>query len=237
MAKSHPARIGGVSRRYAKWARHTVTSLTLLAALAALSLILHNQYDGSRLLAVIQASLRALGFTPAVAAAKTLPPIRPADAAQYQALGEYLAHRYHVNSAITTEIVASAYAAGRAFDLDPLLILAVISVESSFNPIAESGRGAQGLMQVIPRLHDEKFDAFGGTGTVFQPATNIVVGSQILKEYLARSGDLNAALHRYGGASSPTTQTSYSEKVLTERARLHQVLRQYQNRHQQFAQS
>ena len=50
-------------------------------------------------------------------------------------------------------MVGAAYRAAREVGLDPLLVLAVISVESRFNPIAESVMGAKGLMQIIPKYH------------------------------------------------------------------------------------
>jgi len=235
MAKIHRIGVHCVLRRHAGWVRNMVTSLTFLASFAALGLILHNQYNGTFLLAVIKECISPFGFTQAVASpsSETISPISSTDVAQYQVIGEYLARRYRVSSEIATKIVAKTYTTGRSFDLDPLLILAVISVESSFNPIAESRAGAKGLMQVIPRLHEKKFDAFGGPSTVFKPETNILVGTEILKEYLMRTGDLNDALHRYVGASSLEAENGYPEKVLAQRARLYQVLRQYQNQNRQ----
>jgi hypothetical protein len=238
MAKSHPAPF--ISSRYTRRARSIVAGFTLLASLVSFGLILDSQHGGSRLLAVVKNGIDMLNFTPQAVASQSeggTPQSGP-ELAKYRAIGEYLAHRYHVSPEMTTDIVARAHTAGHSYGLDPLLILAVISVESSFNPIAESGMGAKGLMQVIPRFHGEKFDSFGGESAVFKPETNIVVGSQILKEYLVRTGDINDALHMYVGASSPETENGYSEKVLAERERLHQVLRQYQNRtRQQLAQS
>jgi soluble lytic murein transglycosylase-like protein len=144
---------------------------------------------------------------------------------KYRRLGEYLARRYRVSSAVATEIVTKAHAVGRRLDLDPMLILAVISVESRFNPIAESNQGAKGLMQVIPRLHAEKFRAVGGMDTVFELEPNITVGARILKEYLRHTGDLVDALQMYVGASSEEDANEYSEKITRERDRLSQVAR------------
>jgi soluble lytic murein transglycosylase-like protein len=150
-------------------------------------------------------------------------------AEKYRRLGEYLARRYRVSSAVATEIVTKAHKVGRRLDLDPMLILAVISVESRFNPIAESNRGAKGLMQVIPRLHAEKFIAVGGMDTVFELEPNITVGARILKEYLRHTGDLFDALQMYLGASSEEDANDYSEKITRERDRLSQVARRAAN--------
>jgi hypothetical protein len=142
-----------------------------------------------------------------------------------RALAEFLAKRYKVSQAITFDLVTMAHSAGHQIGLDPLLIIAVMAVESRFNPIAESVAGAKGLMQVIPKYHVDKFREFGGEKyAVFDPETNILVGTRILKDYLAQTGSLNTALQLYVGASDPE-DVPYIEKVMTEKQRLQQVLR------------
>ena len=140
-------------------------------------------------------------------------------------MSEFLAKRYKVSQAVTLDLVTIAHTAGQQLGLDPLLIIAVIAIESRFNPIAESVAGAKGLMQVIPKYHVEKFRELGGEeSAVFDPETNILVGARILKEYLARTGNLDSALQMYAGALSDTEDT-YTGKVMTEKERLQQVLR------------
>ena len=230
MAKSHPEQFDdhGVPR-FTMWARNTVASFALLASLASLSIILHNQY-GLRFASAVMHGLGAIDLTLNV-------PLRTAEAVmivvdpnegKYRALGEYLARRYRVSSEMTTNIVAKAHAAGTALKLDPILILAVISVESRFNPIAESVMGAKGLMQVIPRYHADKFGPLGGEKVAFDPEANITVGAKILKEYMRRTGDLADALQMYVGATTEESENGYSAKVMAERDRLQFVLRQYQ---------
>ena len=107
----------------------------------------------------------------------------------------------------------------------PALILAVAAVESKFNPVAESAFGAKGLMQIIPRFHPEKLAEHGGPDALLDPEVNIDVGAQILREYLRRFGETEAALQMYAGASDEPG-TAYAAKVLAERARLEQLLRQ-----------
>jgi soluble lytic murein transglycosylase-like protein len=131
---------------------------------------------------------------------------------------------------MTANVVAKAHAVGAELKLDPLLILAVIAVESRFNPLAESVMGAKGLMQVIPRYHSDKFDPLGGEKVAFDPHANIVVGARILKEYLRRTGDVVDALQLYVGATSDENENGYSGKVMAERDRLGQVLRQFETR-------
>jgi hypothetical protein len=148
----------------------------------------------------------------------------PQDNSRYRRLSEFLAKRYRVSQAFTLDLVTIAHAAGQQIGLDPLLIIAVIAVESRFNPIAESVMGAKGLMQVIPKFHADKFREFGGEQyAVFDPETNILVGARILKEYLSRTGSLSSALQMYVGSSNGEDFT-YMEKVMTEKERLRQVL-------------
>jgi len=163
----------------------------------------------------------------AVAAASESPAPEPQakpENKRYRTLSEFLSRRYKVSQDVTMDLVTMAHAAGHQVGLDPLLIIAVISVESRFNPIAESVAGAKGLMQIIPKYHTDKFREFGGVEAVFDPETNILVGSKIIKEYIRRTGSLNSALQLYGGAADDDSD-GYFEKVMTEKERLLQVLR------------
>jgi soluble lytic murein transglycosylase-like protein len=141
-----------------------------------------------------------------------------------QTLANYLARRYRVAAEPIEELVHAAFAAGQLTQLDPLLILAVIAIESRFNPIAESDYGARGLMQVVPRFHLEKLALHGGTATLLEPHTNVLVGAQILDEYIERAGSLEAGLQLYNGAPEDPTR-GYAQRVLAEHERLTQVLR------------
>ena len=137
---------------------------------------------------------------------------------------EFIAKRYRVSDQAVAGFVTTAYVAGAQYSLDPLLILAVISIESRYNPVAESTMGAKGLMQIIPKYHLEKLSDHGGEQALLDPQVNIRVGTRILREYQRRLGDTEAALQMYGGAfDEPTSQ--YAIKVLAEKARL-DVLRQ-----------
>jgi soluble lytic murein transglycosylase-like protein len=145
---------------------------------------------------------------------------------QQQALADYLARRYRVSSEALERFVRLAYSAGQMTKLDPLLILAVMAVESSFNPIAESGMGAKGLMQVIPQFHQDKLRSAHGTElNVLDPETNILVGAKVLREYASKTGgNYAAALGMYVGFG-PDPANPYASKVLSERERLEAFLR------------
>jgi len=72
---------------------------------------------------------------------------------------------------------------------------------------------------VMPKFHLDKLSDHGGEHAVLEPEVNIVVGARILREYLRRSGDTEAALQMYAGAyDEPTSQ--YAAKVFAEHARL-----------------
>ena len=138
---------------------------------------------------------------------------------EQRAVTEFIAKRYRVSDAAVAGFVSTAYRAGSQHSVDPLLILAVMAVESRYNPVAESTMGAKGLMQVIPKFHLEKLMDHGGEQALLEPEVNIAVGAQILREYMRRLGDTETALQMYGGAmDEPTSQ--YANKVFAEKARL-----------------
>jgi soluble lytic murein transglycosylase-like protein len=154
------------------------------------------------------------------------PAAAPAGAAnRYRQIAEHLGKRYRVSAEAIQEMVEAAHHAGGSLRLDPLLIIAVMAVESRFNPIAESVAGAKGVMQVIPRYHQEKFEPLGGEKAVLDPRANILVGALILREYLDRTGDLTAALQLYNGAANDP-ENGYTRKVLNEHQRLKGVVAQ-----------
>jgi soluble lytic murein transglycosylase-like protein len=112
---------------------------------------------------------------------------------------------------------------GQERRIDPLLIVAIIGIESGFNPFAESAMGARGLMQIIPRLHRDKVPEGAGDGSLLDPLVNIRVGVQVLEEAIRRRGGLVAGLQYYAGSSEP--EGSYASKVLAEKQRLEQAAR------------
>jgi len=144
---------------------------------------------------------------------------------EQRAVTEFIAKRYRVAQDATAGFVATAYRVGGEWKVDPLLLLAVMAVESRYNPVAESNMGAKGLMQVIPKFHAEKLVEHGGESALLDPHVNIQVGAQILREYMRRFGETETALQMYAGAFDEPS-SSYAFKVLAERARLEQMLKQ-----------
>lgn len=142
---------------------------------------------------------------------------------QQQRVVNWISRRYRVATDATQMFVSTAYQTAMEMKLDPLLILSVMAIESRFNPFAESPVGAQGLMQVMTRVHQEKFERHGGVEAALNPIANIKVGSRILKEYVARGGSVEAGLKMYVGAAAMPTDFGYGAKVLAEYARMKAV--------------
>jgi hypothetical protein len=142
---------------------------------------------------------------------------------QQAAVAQWISRRYRVAPEPISRLVQEAWVVGQRASMDPTLILAVMAVESSFNPFAQSPVGAQGLMQVMTRVHDDKYEAFGGSHAAFDPVTNLRVGVQVLKDCIARAGGVEAGLRHYVGAALIEDDGGYVGKVLAERERLKQV--------------
>ena len=144
---------------------------------------------------------------------------------QQQNVTSWLAKRYRVAGDAANMLVSTAYVTAHEVKLDPLLILAVMAIESGLNPFAESPMGAKGLMQVMAKVHHDKFQEVGGTQAALNPVANIRVGAQILKDYVKRTGSVEGGLKTYVGAADFASDSGYGAKVLAEWDRLKQVAR------------
>ncbi len=168
----------------------------------------------------------ALGITPELGAIERATAANPGELPREQAsLAMWISKKYRVAPEPVAALVAEAYDVGRAARLDPTLILAVMAIESSFNPFAQSPVGAQGLMQVMTRIHADKYQHFGGHYAAFDPKSNLRVGAKVLQEYIDRTGSIEGGLRWYVGAANLPSDGGYAAKVLAEHARLTQVAR------------
>ena len=148
----------------------------------------------------------------------------PRDLPQDQAnIALWLSRKYRVAPEPISALVAEAFEIAPRNRLDPTLILAVMAIESSFNPFAQSSAGAQGLMQVRTKVHTDKYDDYGGDLAAFDPITNLHVGVAVLKESIARNGSVEAGLRQYVGAAISGEDGGYIVKVLAEQSRLQEV--------------
>ena len=105
------------------------------------------------------------------------------------------------------EILKTAHREATRAELPPEMVLAVIDIESAFNPYAVSTAGAQGLMQVMPFCREEL-----GHRRLVGVSDNLVMGCTILKYYFdMEKGDWMKALARYNGSVG---RRDYPQKVL-----------------------
>ena len=148
----------------------------------------------------------------------------PKDLPRQQAsLAYWLSKKYGVAPEPLSVLVAEAFEIGQKAKLDPTLILAIMAIESGFNPFAQSPVGAQGLMQVMTNIHHAKYENFGGKLAAFDPVTNLRVGVKVLQECIARAGSVEAGLKFYVGAANLESDGGYAAKVMAEHARLQAV--------------
>jgi hypothetical protein len=136
----------------------------------------------------------------------------------------WIARRYRVAPEAVARLVHEAWVLGGKARLEPTLILAIIAVESSFNPFAQSSVGAQGLMQVMTRVHNDKYAVFGGNLAALDPVTNLRVGVQVLVECIRRAGGgVDEGLKYYVGAANLPDDGGYASRVLAEQGFLKAV--------------
>lgn len=204
--------------------------LGLAVAFAAVTLVARpdlREMGAQQLMGWLQAQQIAMdGFATEPFASERATASNPKDLPREQAAATYwLSKRYHVAPEPLAVLVSEAYAIGTRVKLDPMLILAVMAVESSFNPFAQSNVGAQGLMQVMTRVHTDKYEDFGGRFAAFDPVANLRVGVKVLQECIARAGgSVEGGLRAYVGAANLPDDTGYAGKVLAEQARLRQAV-------------
>lgn len=194
---------------------------TGLAVLVALSpfFVANASTEGAEL--GPEAALAAAAAENEVLAAEAAPAAEPLSPRLRAALG-YVSKRYRVAPEALRPIFHAVQSSSQELSLDPLLIVAVIGIESRFNPFSQSVMGAQGLMQVIPRFHRDKLPSDAGKAALLDPVVNVRVGAQALEEAIRRNGGLMAGLQQFAGASKDLDQ-AYATKVLVEKQRLEEA--------------
>lgn len=139
---------------------------------------------------------------------------------QQAAIASWISKKYSVAQEPVGALVAEAFEIGHNVKLDPTLILAIMAIESGFNPFAQSPVGAQGLMQVMTRIHHDKYANLGGKLAAFDPMANLRVGVKVLQECISRAGSIEGGLKYYVGAANLPGDGGYASKVMAERDRL-----------------
>ena len=137
-----------------------------------------------------------------------------------RSVADFYEKKYKLDRAKIEEYVSNTVLIAKEVNIDPVLLLAVISVESNFNPNTKSHAGAEGLMQVMTTVHKDKYAHFGGTSDATKPEVNIRVGAYILKYLIATAGSLRNGLKFYVGAANAEDDGGYADKVMAERNRI-----------------
>jgi hypothetical protein len=241
---SQPITVSSVAktaRSVVKTARYTLTFFGL-SAVAMLAMLYTNDSFAKRVSEMLHPQPVIVALKPIEPAANVVPAMQAtADAVaietthlgassatlgnskQQQYVTKWLSKRYRVASDAANMLVSTAYVTAHDLKLDPLLILAVMAIESGLNPFAESAMGAKGLMQVMAKVHHDKFEKVGGQQAALNPVANIRVGALILKDYVKRTGSVEGGLKTYVGAADMDSDQGYGAKVLNEYRLLNQV--------------
>lgn len=126
------------------------------------------------------------------------------------ALVDMISKEIRKNSVKHSEIVRivnAVFTEGVKRNIDPFLIVSLINTESKFVPSAKSVEGARGLMQVIPKWHQDKIKG----RDINHIETNIEVGTKVLSDCLiSREGNIKKALNCYSGGAQ-----QYAAKLKT----------------------
>ncbi len=205
--------------------------LGLAVGFAVLTLTVHPQAREQGELQLMEwLQARQLAMSPNDGPIEPIEPIEPVDRAtatdprelpkQQAKVAYWLSKKYRVAPEPISALVAEAYEVGVRSKLDPTLILAIMAIESGFNPFAQSPVGAQGLMQVMTKIHGDKYEAAGGNLAAFDPVTNLRVGVKVLQECIARAGSIEGGLRFYVGAANLESDGGYAGKVIAEHARI-----------------
>lgn len=135
----------------------------------------------------------------------------------------WLSRKYKIAPQPLGSLVAEAWQVGQWSQLPPTLILAVMAVESGFNPFAKGTQGAMGLMQIEPSAHEDTLSQFGGKLAAFDPLTNLRLGARQLQASIQQGGSIEEGLRQYGLLSGQANDSAYVERVMSEHRQLERI--------------
>lgn len=169
------------------------------------------------LLLLIDGSARTFGNVPA---ALTVPDA--ISAARPAVTAALVAHLRSRNGTLSGEeqrrVVEAVLKSSRRYALDPYLVTAVLLVESDARPWAESGKGAIGLMQVMPHMAAEMAEELPLAGNLATIESNVEAGCFILADNIKRLGEAQGISAYFWGRH--IRGDAYLEKVEQARARV-----------------
>jgi soluble lytic murein transglycosylase-like protein len=159
---------------------------------------------------------------PTAAARSTAAPMQDLSSDQL-AVTRWLSSKYKVSPEPLAALVTEAWTLGERSQIAPTLILAVMAIESRFNPFASGSQGGLGLMQIEPEAHTDALSSFGGRLAAFDPLTNLRVGTRLLQGLIHDTGTLEDALRQYALASGQGKNDQYVGRVLAEQKLLDNI--------------
>ena len=223
--------LGSIVRLLRAALRHALAGLGLFTAAVVLALVLMPSWRApveDRLLAWLERrSFDEVVMAPDPQAADRATAIDLAVLPPEQArMARWLAGTYKVAPEPVAALVREAHLVGPKLKLPPTMILAVMAAESSLHPFSQSAAGAQGLMQVMPKVHARRFEEHGGPMTAFDPLTNLRVGARVLHDCVKLTGgSVEDGLRFYlGGSRVDDAQAAeYIGKVMALKARLEEA--------------
>ena len=136
------------------------------------------------------------------------------------AVTQWLSRKYKVSPEPVGALVSEAWTVGERSQIAPTLILAVMAIESRFNPFASGTQGGMGLMQIEPNAHSQALTPFGGRLAAFDPLTNLRVGTRHLQFLIQQSSTIEEALRLYAIDSGQARDDTYIDRVLNEQKQL-----------------
>ena len=157
-------------------------------------------------------------FEPAVDVVTSEGDVAAARAAVSAALAAHLRDRRSALSEEETDrVIEAVLRSSRRYELDPFLVTAVLIVESDARPWAESGKGAIGLMQVMPHMA-EQLPLAGNLATI---ESNVEAGCFILADNIRRLGEAKGISSYFWGRR--IRGVAYLQKVQKARQRVREA--------------
>jgi len=180
-------------------------------------------------LAAVLGFIFAYGMTVPAGPEKAVQPVSPVRSSENEkdTARQAILRWMKENSRMPEHVLAKIYSvAMKSVNAD--LILAICLVESNFNPHVESGKGAVGLMGIMPGVWLEELKANGivsGKEDLYTISKNMEAGAFVLERYLKKTDNLKNALSRYaGGSPSYAARVLHMQKKITLARRSEQKL-------------
>ncbi|WP_295522762.1 transglycosylase SLT domain-containing protein [Limnohabitans sp. Rim8] len=142
---------------------------------------------------------------------------------EQQRVTRWLSRKYRVSAEPLGAMVAEAWNLGERAQIPPSLILAIMAVQSRFNPFASGNTGQVGLMQIELQAHMDALTQFGGPLSAFDPLTNVRVGVRHLQGLIQQTDTLEEALTLYGLSSAYVDEGQFVDRVLAEQVLIEKV--------------